>query len=532
MSIIDFALGGGLLALVFLAARRLQPLRSEAGSGQAFTSTIVASSFLIALVSVLAGWLNGAGNPWNAARLTPALALHEGVKLYWPMNSGPVMSTVVGPVAFLFYWPVGLLPAASPTTLILAASAFNLVAAAALAAWTVRRSQADPFVTGMALLIGTHLSLHFEAVTTALLSIHSDAPALLLISAGVLTLAFSKENPGWLRLGSVSLCLALAFWSKQSVLPIYAAAALVAWLRFGREAALKLIGTSILTTTIVSGLLLRGSDWHDIYQNMVAVPANHPWWKIDPVSGIIDATRHADSPSDRIKMVASAGFHLVRSYWPIVLALGGATLREYFDPDRGARPQPRWIAFLVVAIFMLPTAALGRLKVGGSINHEAFFVCFLIVALMLWLIELPPTVWSPNAYRFLTLALGLLCLMNLPQVRGYHGWRKTWDNQNEIAFRYLRNHPGQIYFPWNPLSSWLAEHRLYHFDYGVFDRNLGHAAVTPLHLEAHLPSNRPVIASYYAHHDYILKTYFPGYKELAPVDGLPEWRIYGPEPAR
>ena len=41
---------------------------------------------------------------------------------------------------------------------------------------------------------------------------------------------------------------------------------------------------------------------------------------------------------------------------------------------------------------------------------------------------------------------------------------------NEEAYRFSRQWPGQVYFPWHPLSVYLAEGKLYHFELGICDR--------------------------------------------------------------
>jgi hypothetical protein len=344
----------------------------------------------------------------------------------------------------------------------------------------------------------------------------------------VLLLVIPESAPSWPKILVISLCPALAVWAKQSVLPVYGALIVIAALRFGRKSALTLGIAGCAIGILVSLIFLTLLPTTDIVANMITVPAQHPWWKIDPVSGEIDATRWAATTFDRIKMIVAGFFHLIRSYWPLVIFLLGAIWS--IKPSERAfalLKGRRWPAFLVVALFMLPTAVIGRLKVGGAINHETFFLFFLVVAAVLWILETASGERSAALQPHLIIALSLFTLINLPQIRDYHGWRTAWNNQNEVAYRYLKANPHGAYFPWNPLSSWLAERKLYHFDYGVYDRNLGKAQVSSMHLRAYLPSERPKIASYYAHHDYILKTYFPDYSLLEPDPDLKEWRIYG-----
>ena len=89
--------------------------------------------------AVAATWLSQPEDPWNAARLTPAVALLKGTGLYQPLDSGPVLSTVVGPSAFGFYLPVAW-AGSSPTILILLASALNLACFFSIGAWLLRKA--------------------------------------------------------------------------------------------------------------------------------------------------------------------------------------------------------------------------------------------------------------------------------------------------------------------------------------------------------------------------------------------------------
>jgi hypothetical protein len=516
-----------LTASVAVARRSIRDMTGEVISRWA-TATVIGLGTFVAIGGVLVLWKGGVGDPWNAARITPAIALHEGQKPYWPMNSGPVLSTVVGPVAFLAYWPVGLLPTTSPTTLILAGSGLNLLVLALLIRWLLRALRPELLTGCVVALLGTHLALHYPALRSSLFGIHADAPALLLATFGLLALILQMGLSARSRHLLAGVVVSLAIWAKQSIVPAAAGLLVVEAIRHGPRSALKLALAIILTGTALSLLLIEWLGFAELSDNMLKVPSRHPWSKIDPISGVIDGSRLAESLLDRLKMLAAGAVHLIRSYWPLVLATGGAVCLELSRPAADLRRRTWW-AFPVLALLLMPTAVAGRLKVGGDVNHESFFLFFLLLALIAWVCE---TGLQTQLHKWLALAALLLFSgINLPQLRGLRGWGEAWKNQNEVVYEFLRKHPGEIYFPWNPLSSFLAERRLYHFDYGVFDRNLGQSEVTPEHLQQAIPSRQPLIASTYAHHDYILRRYFPTYVPYPARADLPEWRIYGPPPA-
>lgn len=486
----------------------------------------VAAAF--ALVAAAGVWLGGTNDPWNAARLTPSIALHHGYSLYYPVDHGPVLSTVVGPMAFLFYWPVGFLPGVSPTTLILAASFVNLGGLALLARWVLGRSTEDSSLRVLASVVAAHLVLHFASLRYSLFCIHADAPALLLGGFGAALLAFAGTSLSWPRAFLAALCFGCAVWAKQSVAPIYVAGIGIAALTGGFTSSKRFVITSAVTGLIVSCLFVVWLGYEPLRDNMFGVPAHHPWFKVKLATGEVDRALVATGAIGHLKSLVGVILHLMRSNWPLFVVLVAAVLDHLVRRGSGAPwwPRTRWFAFLLVAFCLFPTAAIGRAKVGGEVNHESFVVFFVVAAFVCWLVESPADRLGRTVR--LSAVLLLLTLVNAPLFLEYRGWGASWRNQNEVAAQYDIRQPGRVYFPWNPLTSLLSEGRLYHFDYAVFDRNLGGFRVTPTHLARELPSPRPIIASYYAHHDYILHEYFPDYVLLAADPELPGWRLYGP----
>jgi hypothetical protein len=93
------------------------------------------------------------------------------------------------------------------------------------------------------------------------------------------------------------------------------------------------------------------------------------------------------------------------------------------------------------------------------------------------------------------------------------------------AYDFARLHPGQAYFPWFPLPTILAEKKLYHSTYAIFDREI--AGYRPSY--EHVRSVFPDTLRYIAYKDIyvnILQSYFPEFTTIATVDGLPGWNVY------
>jgi hypothetical protein len=513
------ATGAAAFRAVFRDSDGAPPLRATlAGvAGLAATVAVLASATL---------WLQQAGDPWNNARLTPAVALHYGFQLYYPLHEGPVLSTVVGPVAFLAYWPIGFLRG-SPTTLILAACALNLVITCLLLVALVRRLATGPALRWLVALVGVMLAVFYPALRYSLFSIHADAPALLLGGIGAGIVIFARDGLSWTRCFAAALCLALAVWAKQSLAPIFLAVALVAALHHGMAAALRFLAASVVSGATVSAVFVGWFGFSNLRDNMFAVPARHPWHQMNLATGEIFNGLNPVGVVAHLKVLLAAALVIVRESWAL-LAVLLAALAEHALGSRPGRRWPRraWAAWFLIACGLMPTAAVGRIKVGGEVNHESFAIFFLVAAFLCWLASVAFERGRPLPVRAAAVLL-VLTVVTAPRVLEYPGWRNTWENQNESAYRYDLRHPGEIYFPWNPLTSLFAEGKLYHFDYGVFDRNLGGARVSPEHVRAFLPAPRPVIASFIAHHDYLLHEYFPDYRERPALGELTGWKIYG-----
>jgi len=527
MHVVDLILAAGAFLTGGFAARRLWRLPDLPFAVRASLAVVAALGSFIVVFAIGALWLSGPGDPWNAARLTPAIALHHGYQLYYPITSGPVLSTVVGPMAFLPYWPVGFFRPASPTALVLAATFLNLIALAFYVRWMLRQTSAFPSVRCLAALIAAQLALAYASLRYSLFTIHADAPALLLGGLGVGVIALGPPQVTWRRAILAGFCIAGAVWAKQSIAPIYVALILITFLQGGRTATIRIIGASAATGLLVSMVFVGWIGFAVLRDNMFVVPAVHPWMQMSLSTGEIYPHLTASDAASRLKVISAAMLHLLRSNWPLFAVLGVALVEHALNrsPEASRWPRGRWPALLIVALCLFPTAAIGRTKVGGEVNHESFVLFFLLAAIVLWLVE--SSTKPPRQVVRLGLVLALLSAINAPRALEYAGWKAAWNNQNEMAFRYQQNNPDRVYFPWNPLTSLLAGGKVYHFDYGVFDRNLGGATVSPGHIAQALPSPRPIIASFVAHHDHILHRYFPDYVSLPPDPDLPGWRLYG-----
>jgi hypothetical protein len=182
-----------------------------------------------------------------------------------------------------------------------------------------------------------------------------------------------------------------------------------------------------------------------------------------------------------------------------------------------ARANP-WIMFVIAAVFFLPSALLGFLKVGGYVNNFSLVHVFVALTASALLIRLYAQIRSPMSAsdstfiqrpiapamaRTIVLAgLALLVLWEWPDVllkpkraaAMYAVIADPWTNQQETIYDFAKSRPGIVYFPWNTLSTLLAERRLYHFEWGIHDRY--EAGINPTYEQIikHIPPNIHYVA--------------------------------------
>jgi hypothetical protein len=169
-------------------------------------------------------------------------------------------------------------------------------------------------------------------------------------------------------------------------------------------------------------------------------------------------------------------------------------------PRSGVRAwmgEHRWTIFLFIAAFMLPLSVANRIKTGGEDSAMALTGYFLLLSLTLGLIQL-----ATYSHQMSSAAVIILCAFaatymsqsigtigSLPRIAG-----QIATNPQEVAVKYIRRHPGEVYFPWNPLASILVEHAAYHFDYFVDERRRAGYGLSDSHYLAGIPKRFTMIA--------------------------------------
>jgi hypothetical protein len=502
------ALSGGVLAWTWRDAFRTWSALDRIGA-------LVVVPGLLAFWSSVVGAVAGApALDWNGARLAPTIALVHGYALYYPATSGPMLSTVYGPLA-----PFAFLPAAlftTPTPALLCAAAINVAFVVVPLLWFGWHTRPAHRTSGL-LAVVTWLGVCAALARTRagdmwLTMIHPDAPALGLGLLACAALWTGDRAPTPRRLHAAAVLAALSCAMKQVVVPLPAALGLLVWATHGRHALLDYVRALALSGVVVAGsVFVLGGPAAALF-NAVTIATHQPW--IRPgLAGLL--------AGGRLLLQAMAESLAIL----VVATLVGRRLT--------ARPRQPTSLPLAAALALVPTGVLGALKMGGDQNsfYSLYFAAAAAASLLAWSGgALPARSWR-RAFR---VACYLYCAANVALAwrAGRYDARHTgspFANANQEAYDYLRRHPGETYFPWHPLAALLAEGTLYHFDFAAFDRWLAGFPPTREHVLAHVPAGMREIAS--TRRPWLLG-YFPEYSRESTRPDLPGWRVFSPPEPR
>jgi hypothetical protein len=478
---------------------------------------------------------------WNGARLAPVVGLWYGAEMYvGPDGPGAIMNTIYPPLSYLVYLPATLI--SNPTYAIMAGSCISAAVffAPALLLSFPRGENGRGrrcSLMGIAATVGFFQAMLFsKSLWVAAFFIHADAPTMGFL--GLACLALSRRRGETARSSTTylvsAILAAMALWSKQTSLPMVAALPFWVLLTDGFRPSVRFF--SYLAAAVAAfGFVFSGMvDVEALLFNMFAIPGKHPWFPQAP-----DLARSF--------LVLSAEYFCVVA-GPLACLLLVLFARRRLtpggDPDSSTSGLRRrldenpWLLFVLMAITAIPTSLLSRIKVGGHWNNYAPAPYFLGLALLALLMEWHATNLRRGLRSFnASLTLIVLIAVLSPMTRGDESFRvmnvvhPLSSNPQEIAYRYALRHPGMAYFPWHPLSSLLAEGKLYHFEFGMSDRELAGYPVSQPFFRQNIPANVRYVcfpAGHKVFNKRFEKTmaYLPEFTRRVEIEELPGWTCY------
>jgi hypothetical protein len=451
---------------------------------------------------------------WSACRLAPAIALFHGYPLYSPAETGPINGWLYGPVPALAWTPAVL--AGSPLGALWIAAVISLVfmlGPLLFVAWRIGpKSPETAIVTGAAFVFGASALLGIYPTWYMVSALNGDFAAVGLGLTSCAVLLRGQQPPGWQRLALAATLTVLSAWSKQIEAPLVIAQAL--WLagRDGLPAAGRFLIGCVIAGAVISAVILLGFGPAALFHNMWTIPSRHAF--------LGGRTAALGEVSDFFRY--TGGFWLLCGVATFLTAA-----RRTATGHRAWLSEQPWLLPALAALVLLPGAALATIKIGGDRNsiHSAYYLiaaCTLAVSrvgrqLVDRAPRFTPALLLLGACIPLTLAVQLVSSYpqraELPQ-----------RSLSPEAFDFSRQHPHEVYFPWDPLTTLLTDGRLYHFEYGIRDRIYAGQTPLPAQIAQGLPSRlRYVVYPRTSGPRVMLDQFLPGLRRIASPGG---WLMY------
>jgi len=440
----------------------------------------------------------------NASRLVGAFCFKLGLPLYPSPDSGAVQSMNYPPLAAILFWPATLF--STPTHALLAGALLTIFYFYAPVLCVFYYYGKHPPEKNS----GSWISIFFLAFvmiclnTTSLsysgFRLHADAPAL---GLGALACLFCSTG----SLFASALCAASAIWTKQSLVPLLIALPFYVSIARGGKVALRYSVqlTSVLALFLL--LTLTHVKAGDLLFNLIYI-SRKPW--AGPIGNLL--------PLQWREMFLQ---HLLL---PIMLFAFGRPAISFRDWRSWITNNP-WTLWVIVAFAMTPVALMNRCTAGGDVNAFSLASYYLTIGAFVLLLSH----WENR--RIALCLVALLCVTELPALFhfGLAGILNGLPaNPQEVAFNYARAHPGDAYFPWNPLSTLMAEGKLYHFEPAVTDWALAGHPLSEDHYNRYIPAAARIIA-YPADNEFTHETTLkrlPQFNQRTDVQDLPGWMVY------
>jgi hypothetical protein len=421
----------------------------------------------IAVVTLLAVFITFKSKTqwqWTACRLAPAIGLLDGYPLYADAKADPINGWLYGPISPLCWLPAGL--ASKPSSALATAEAINvavlLVPLFFACVSAVGGSAHERLVGGWGGVVAAAATLLFYPTWYMAAGITSDTAA---VGFGLVSCALLfQRQPRNGRLLAAAIFAAAAGWSKQIevVLPLGQCLALV-WLEGPRVAWRYALYAGAALVTF--GLIFCG--WFGaqaLWLNMWQIPAHHPY-----PGGI------------RAMWDRTVGFFADTAVlWAVWIAF------VVYRRRQGVRlADMRELVVMLPAIVLLPGGIIASCKFGGDRNsiHTVYYLlaAAVVVATVAWS-KHRHAIWFLGASALLSLGLAMRAVSVYPA-----GGDVSLRDASDAACAFAREHPGEVYFPWDPLATAFAERKVYHLEYGVLDRLEAKLPITQAQYAAGLP---------------------------------------------
>jgi len=501
---------------------------SAAGFSDRLTISLVPLAIIVILGLLVRQALLAPFWDRNASRLVGIFSLKFGYKLYCEWGQGALQSMNYPPLAALSFFP--LLPFKSPTPALVCGDLLNAVFFFAPALLILSaESKRGGFLAQAVPLLAVFFFLTYESspLKYSAFRIHADAPALGFSAFAAYFLAKSFRSCTLRNLFLSSLFCVAAVWTKQNMLPLVMALPLAILIGKGNRVFWKFLGCLGAVLALAVVITLTAFPYRALITNIFFL-GKKPW--TGPFGDV---------------MVLEFVRLMQESIWfvAITVLIFSQKLFQGRESKTDAKTFIRnnnWLLFPFIGMAMIPVCLITRGKVGGDVNSFSPAVYFFALGAVSSLGAIASEGKKEDKKslgRVLTPALLVMFIITHGIPLSYFGFSSNIsqmsENPQETAYRYAKAHPGETYFPWNPLSNLLAEGKLYHFEPAIIDWYLAGRPISRDFYESFTPRNPSLIAFHQANefNHKLTRQFYPSYLD-AKLNDLPHWAVLIPPKIR
>lgn len=475
-----------------------------------------AAAWMVLAVLLIVEMVSGSKVIYNEMRAAPIFGLVHGYDIYQKTINGPSFCVIYAPLSYLAYFPMTL--GKSPySAFFIGTLLAGIYYYSPLVYWMMvlrrRKDYAGPIFYWL-----SYAFIVFTLVSTALgyssSLITADAPAIGAagLAALILLLARNAES----RWGSAFVCAALSVFSvgcKQNMLLVLAAFIGYAWLRLGKQYALRFVAALTVcgVLSLVALRLIYGGFEKIVFHNIL-VPSHIEFFRgqLPHAARMLYQELH-----DPLLLLGAAAI--------FVMAARPASLSRLL--------RARCVLLFVCALVLMPGSLAGKIIKGGSDNALSPTIYFFLLGVVVLLYDTYTAEAGPVTRKGLLALVILFCVVSqvslLPKIlTPFSLHRLVSPNSSKMVFDYSRKHSGEIYFPFNTVSVLLAEGKIYHSDWGVGNLKLGGETVTQEEIYRFIPpSARYVAYAPDAAGDWLLEYLAPDRRRVR-LPELPEFHVF------
>lgn len=344
-------------------------------------------------------------------------------------------------------------------------------------------------MTILALISFFLFTTYLESLSYNAFRIHADAPALAFITLACIIVYKEKKQISFTKLLISSILAIFAVWTKQVAVPILVALPLYIFLAYDIKIFKRYLACLVISGVVISGILIIVFKPQNLLFNMITIPSNHPWINNNKILILVLTAK------DLIDFCILPG--IIVGFWILFTIPNNPKKMKIWIQENP------WLLFFIVSLFFIPTSLLSKVKTGGDVNGM-YTVYFLTItanlvllkqALNLSIKSIPKTLQRISKIWLLVIVIMFTIKhINPPIFSIYKSLPNFFNNAHQIVYEYCKKNPSKVYFPWNPLSTMMAENKLYHFDDGIYSLDLAGFPISKNHFMAYIPVNFTMIA--------------------------------------